>query len=84
MKINKALVQKLSISIMVHLSKLDGFFARTLMKQIAKEVEVDALLQCNPNGDIYVERSTQIQLNPEDYTSSFQMVEYVLSKNTAM
>jgi hypothetical protein len=38
MKINKALVQKLSISIMVHLSKLDGFFARTLMKQIAIEV----------------------------------------------
>jgi len=43
-KINKALVQKLSISIMIQLSKLDSFFARTLMKQIEKEVEVDALL----------------------------------------
>ena len=70
---------------MVYFSKLDdGLFARSLMEQIANEVEVDALLQCNPNGDIYVERSTSIQINPEDFNSTFQLVEFVHSKNTAM
>lgn len=44
MKINKAIVQKLSISIMIELSKLDRFFVKTLMKKIEKEVEFDALL----------------------------------------